>query len=78
MFRKLTILAAVCTTLPFTACKDKSEAEKAEEERAAVREDKRQKAAEFYRNFAKEYPDDPQAPEAKKKAAELDALAPKK
>ena len=78
MFRKLTILAAVCTTLLFAACNGTSEAEKAEEERAGVREDKRQKAAEFYRTFAKEYPDDPQAAEAKRKAAELDAMAPKK
>ena len=78
MSRNLIILPALCATLLLGACKEKSEAEKAEEERTGVREEKRSKAAELYKSLAKEYPDDPKAAEAKQKAAALDAMAPKK
>lgn len=78
MHRHFILLPALCATLLFTACGEKSEAEKAEEERAIVREDKRKRAVELYKSFAKEYPDDPKAAEAKQKAAALEAMAPKK
>ena len=78
MHRHFIILPALCATLLFTACGEKSEAEKAEEERGTVREEKRKRAAELYKSLAKEYPDDPKAAEARQKAAALDAMAPKK
>ena len=78
MSRNFIILPSLCATLLFSACGKKSEAEKADEERSSVREEKRQKAAELYKTLAKEYPDDPKAAEAKQKAAGLDAMAPKK
>ncbi len=78
MHRHLLIFTALSATLLFSSCGKKSEAEKAEEERAVVREEKRKRAAELYKTLAKEYPDDPKATEAKQKAAALDAMAPKK
>lgn len=78
MSRTSIILAAlgVITFLP--SCGEKTEAEKAEEERATLREEKRKKAVEIYKTLAREHPDDPRAEEAKKKAAALEAAAPKK
>jgi hypothetical protein len=78
MSRTLILIPAVCATLLLPSCGEKSEAEKAEEERAGLREEKRKKAAELYRTIAKEYPDDPKVAEAKQKAAALEAAAPKK
>ena len=78
MHRHFILLPTLCATLIFTGCGEKSEAEKAEEERGIVREEKRKRAAELYKSLAKEYPDDPKAAEAKQKAAALDAMAPKK
>ncbi len=78
MSRIFILLPALCTALLFTACGEKSEAEKADEERAALREEKRKRAVEVYRTFAEQYPDDPKAAEAKQKAAALEAAAPKK
>ncbi len=78
MSRKSILLTALTAALLLPACSEKSEAEKAEEERAAIREERRKKAIEVYRTLAKEYPDDPKAAEAKQKAAALEALAPKK
>ena len=78
MSRTSTILPALCMALLFTACGEKSEAEKADEERAVLRDEKRKRAIEVYRTFAKEYPDDPKAAEALQKAAALEAAAPKK
>lgn len=72
------LLAPICTVVLLSACKEKSEAEKADEERAVIREERRKKAVEIYKQIAKEYPDDPKAAEAKQKAAALEALAPKK
>jgi len=76
MSRKFLFLACIASLLQ--SCGEKSEAEKAEEERAGVREEKRKKAVEIYQTLAKEYPDDPRAGDAKKKAAALEAMAPKK
>ena len=78
MFRKLIVLATPCAALLLCSCTEKSEAEKAEDERAAVREEKRKRAVLAYQTFAKEYPDHPKAEEARRKAAELEAMAPKK
>ena len=78
MLRHLIILTAIGATLLCSGCGEKSEAEKAEEERSAVREEKRKRAAELYKTLAKEYPDDPKAAEAKRKAEGLEAMAPKK
>ncbi len=78
MSRPFILLPALCTVLLFTACGEKSEAEKADEERALIRDEKRKRAIEVYRNFAKEYPDDPKAAEALQKAAALEAAALKK
>ena len=78
MSRNFLLLPALGAALFLSACGDKSEAEKAEDERAGIREEKRKKAAEVYRTLAKEYPEDPKAAEAKQKAAALEALAPKK
>ena len=78
MPRQFILLTALAAALLLPACKEKSEAEKADDERAAIREERRQKAVEVYKTFAREYPDDPKAAEAKQKAAALEALAPKK
>ena len=78
MSRILVLIPALCTALLLPACKEKSLAEKAEDERAGIREEKRKKAVEVYKTLAKEYPDDPNAAAAKQKAAALEALAPKK
>ena len=79
MSRKFPLLSALGAALFLSACGgEKTEAEKADEERSVLREEKRKKAAEIYRTIAKEYPDDPKVAEAKQKAAALDALAPKK
>ena len=78
MSRNLLLLPALCATLFLSACGEKTEAEKADDERAGIREEKRKKAIEVYRTFAREYPDDPKAAEAKQKAAALEALAAKK
>lgn len=78
MSRTFILLFALGAALLLPACKEKSEAEKADEERAVIREERRKKAIEVYRTLAKEYPDDPKAADAKKKIAELEAMAPKK
>lgn len=78
MLRTSLILPALTAMLLCSGCGEKSEAEKVDEERAGLREEKRKRAAELYRSLAKEYPEDPKAAEAKQKAAALDALAPKK
>ena len=78
MIRKLLAPTFACAALLFPSCGEKSEAEKAEEERAGIREERRKKAIEYYQTLAKEYPDDPKAPDAKQKAAALEAMAPKK
>jgi hypothetical protein len=76
MSRKL-LLAPLLAVAFLSACSEKSEAEKADEERAVIREERRKKAVEIYKQIAKEYPDDPKAEEAKAKAKALEALAPK-
>jgi hypothetical protein len=78
MFRTFTVLASSCVALLLGACSEKSEAEKADDERASVREEKRKRAVQLYQTLAKEYPDHPKAEEAKQRAAALEALAPKK
>ena len=78
MSRNFTILPALCTMIFFAACGEKSEAEKADEERAVLRDEKRKRAADDYRAIAEQYPDDPKAAEAKQKAAALDAKGKKK
>lgn len=78
MFRNFKILPALSTAFLLVACGEKSEAEKADEERGVLRDEKRKRAIEVYRTFAKEYPDDPKAAEAMQKAAALEAAAPKK
>ncbi|MEO6788274.1 MAG: hypothetical protein ABI318_19295 [Chthoniobacteraceae bacterium] len=78
MSRKLLLLTALGAAFFLPACGEKSEAEKADEERAVLREEKRKRAIEDYKALAKEYPDDPKAAEAKQKAAALEAQAPKK
>ena len=78
MSRTFILLTALGAALLLPACKEKSEAEKADEERAVIREERRKKAVEVYKTLAKEYPDDPKAAEAAQKAAVLEALAPKK
>lgn len=78
MFRNFTILPALCTALLFTSCGEKSEEEKAEEERAVLRDEKRKRAVEYYKAIAEQYPEDAKAAEAKQKAAALEGMAPKK
>ncbi len=78
MHRIFLLLPALCATFLLSSCGEKSEAEKADEERAGLREEKRKRAVEIYKTLAKEYPDDPKAAEAKQKAAALEAAAPKK
>ena len=77
MSRKFLAPALACAALLFPSCGEKSEAEKAEGERSTIREEKRKKAIEVYQTFAKEYPDNPKAEEAKKHAAALEAAAKK-
>ena len=77
MSRKLLLLTALGAAIFLPGCKEKSEAEKAEDERGTLREAKRKKAIDVYKTIAREYPDDPKAAEAKQKAAALEALAPK-
>ena len=78
MSRTFILITALGAALLLPACKEKSEAEKADEERAVIREEKRKRAIEDYRSLAKEYPEDPKGAEATQKAAALEALAPKK
>jgi hypothetical protein len=78
MPRTFFLLPALCSAFLLSSCGEKTEAEKAEEERAGLREEKRKKAIDLYKTLAKEYPDDPKAAEAKQKAAALEAAAPKK
>ena len=79
MSRKFPLLSALSATFFLSACGgEKTQAEKADEERAVLREEKRKKAVEVYQTLVKEYPDDPKVAEAKQKAAALEALAPKK
>ena len=79
MSRNFLLPFAFGAMLFLSACGgEKSEAEKADEERSVLREEKRKKAIEVYKTLAKEYPDDPKSAEAKQKAAALEALAPKK
>ena len=78
MFRKFIVLAPSCAALLLSSCSEKSEAERAEEERAAVREEKRKRAIEAYQTLAKEYPDHPKAEEARQRAAALEAMGQKK
>jgi len=79
MSRNLPLLSALGAAFLVSACGgEKTEAEKADEERSVIREEKRKKAIDVYRTIAKEYPDDPKVAEAKQKAAALEALAPKK
>ena len=78
MIRKLLAPALACAALLFPSCGEKSEAEKAEEERSGIREERRKKAIEYYQTLAKEYPDDPKAADAKQRASALEAMAPKK
>ena len=69
---KLLALATASLALLLPACGEKSAAEKAEEERVKIREEKRKQAAQLYRTLAKEYSDDAHADEAKQKAAALE------
>ena len=78
MSQKFPLLTALGAALFLSACGEKTEAEKADEERTGLREEKRKKAIEIYKTIAKEYPDDPKAAEARQKAAALEAQAPKK
>jgi hypothetical protein len=78
MSQKFLLLTAISAALFLPACGEKTEAEKADEERVGLREEKRKKAVEIYKMIAKEYPDDPKAAEATQKAAALEAQAPKK
>ena len=77
MSRIFTILSALCAALLFTSCGEKSEAEKADEERAVLREEKRKRALEYYKAITEQYPDDPKAADAKQKAAALEAMGKK-
>jgi hypothetical protein len=77
MSRTFLLLFAFGAALLLPSCSEKSEAEKADEERAIIREERRKKAIEVYRTLLKEHPDDPKAAEAKKKIADLEAMAPK-
>ncbi len=76
--RKFPVLAVAGMALVLSGCAEKSEAEKAEEERVLIREEKRKQAIQIYQTLAKEYPDDPKADDAKQKAAALQSAAPKK
>ncbi len=79
MSRIFPLISALGAALFLSACGgEKTEAEKADEERSVLREEKRKKAIEVYKMITKEYPDDPKAAEAKQKAAALEAAAPKK
>ena len=78
MPRKLIALAIACLALLLPSCGEKSEAENAEDDRLTIREQKRKRAIEIYKTFAREYFDDPRAEEASKRAAALEAAAPKK
>ena len=77
IFRKFPALAVACVALVLPACSEKSEAEKAEDERVLIREEKRKQAIQIYQTLAREYPDNPKADEAKEKAAALQSAAPK-
>lgn len=78
MSPKIPVLIAICLAFLFPACGEKSEMEKAEEERAVEREKKRVQAIQTYQDFIKAYPDDPRAEEAKRKLAALEAAGKKK
>lgn len=78
MSQKASVIIATCLAILFPACTEKSEAQKAEDERAAEREKKRVQAIQVYQEFIKAYPDDPRAEEAKRKLAALEAAGKKK
>jgi len=77
IFRKFPALAVGCVAIVLPACTEKSEAEKAEDERVLIREEKRKQAIQIYQTLAKEYPDDPKADQAKEKADALQSATPK-
>jgi outer membrane protein assembly factor BamD (BamD/ComL family) len=69
-FRLLTFVTLACLA-SLTGCKKKSEAQLAEEQRAALRDTKRAEAAEAYKTLGEKFPDHPKAKEAAGKAAAL-------
>lgn len=72
------IFTAAAVVFAATGCKEKSEAEKQEEEREKLRETKRENAIKLYKTLAEKFPDDPRAKEALDKAKALEAGRPKK
>ncbi len=78
MSRKTSLITALGIAMFLPACGEKSEAEKADEERVGLRDEKRKKAIEFYKSVAEQYPDDPKAADARQKAAALEVMASKK
>jgi hypothetical protein len=75
---RITTIAFTSAALFLTGCGKKSASELAEEERNKLREVKRQNAAKYYRLLAEKYPEHEKAGEAARKAADLEAKAPKK
>ena len=74
MSRKTSLLTALGVAMFLSACGEETEVEKAEKERASLRDEKRKKSIEFYKAIAEQYPDDPKAAEARQKAAALEAM----
>jgi hypothetical protein len=73
MLRPTILLSLIAMLL--SGCGEKTQAEKQEEERAALRTAKKKDAQEFYNDLATKYPDDPRAEQAKAKAKALEAPA---
>lgn len=73
MSRQLIILAAACVAFVFAGCGDPSAGQKNEEQRAEIREVKRQEAVKNYKILAEQFPGHEHASEAQLKASELEA-----
>ena len=73
MLKPLTIFAAVCASLFFAGCGEKTAAQKEDEKRLEIREAKKQLAAKNYKLLAEKFPNHIHAGEAHQKAAELSA-----
>jgi dephospho-CoA kinase len=77
-FRTL-IVATVCLAASFlSGCGKKTAAELAEEERVALKAEKRAEAGKVYKELAEKFPDHPKAKDAAMKAQAIQAPAPKK
>jgi hypothetical protein len=77
-FRTLTVATACIAAISLSGCGKKTAAELAEEERAAMKAEKRVEAGKVYQELAEKFPDHPKAKAAAMKAQAIQAPAQKK